>query len=273
MKFSERIGAVRLVLQRESMDECLKNALWNVAYSQYWAYYADKASQRADDVEGGRLLSALWSRHFNRRLDEFPKLFPEAFQGIKRLFVASDWASVYDFVEFIAQWDGVKSPFIASCNKVLEKHVSAYRFVGTTLAPITSDEEIAAIEETLSRSGRFNPVALHIRTALARFADRIKPDYRNSIKESISAVEATCRIITNNTSASLGQALKALNIPPALEKGFKAIYGYTSDAEGIRHALSQESNVGADDAWFLLVSCSAFVNYLIAKSATTPQAD
>ncbi len=257
------------------MDECLKNALWNVAYSQYWEYYANKTSQRADDVTGGKLLSALWWRHFNRRLDEFPKFFPEALQGIKRLFVASDWASVYDFVEFIAQWDGEKSPFVASCNKALEKHVSAYRFVGTTIAPLTSDEEIAAVEETLSRSGKFSPVALHIKTALARLADR-KPDYRNSIKESISAVEATCQIITNNTGASLGPALKALGIHPALQRGFSAIYGYTSDAEGIRHALSQGSNgsnVGADDARFFLVSRSAFVNYLIAKSATTRQAD
>jgi len=51
-----------------------------------------------------------------------------------------------------------------------------------------------------------------------------------------------------------------------LKKGFSAIYGFTSDAQGIRHALSEESNIDAADAKFFLVSCSAFVNYLIAKS-------
>ncbi len=181
---------------------------------------------------------------------------------------------MYDFIEFIATCGVVEAgPFIADCNRALKKHVSAYRFVGRTVGSITSDEEIAAVEDAASRGGAFGPVSLHIETALKRLADRANPDYRNSIKESISAVEATCQIITNDTGISLGKALKTLDIHPALEKGFGAIYGYTSDAQGIRHALSQEPNVGADEAKFFLVSCSAFVNYLIAKSATTAGAD
>jgi hypothetical protein len=112
----------------------------------------------------------------------------------------------------------------------------------------------------------------HLDTALARLADRSAPDYRNSIKESISAVEAVCQILTGDPKATLGQALKKLSIHSALEKGFSAIYGYTSDADGIRHALYEESILDADDAKFFLVSCSAFVNYLIAKStAGNPQ--
>jgi hypothetical protein len=45
------------------------------------------------------------------------------------------------------------------------------------------------------------------------------------------------------------------------------MYGYTSDAQGIRHALMDEPNLSFEDAKFMLVSCSAFVNYLIAKAA------
>jgi hypothetical protein len=85
-------------------------------------------------------------------------------------------------------------------------------------------------------------------------------------------VEAVCQILTSDAKTTLGQALKKLGIHPALEKGFSAIYGYTSDADGIRHALSEETTVDADDAKFFLVSCSAFVNYLIAKSAIQPRA-
>jgi hypothetical protein len=36
VKFSERIGAVRRVLQKKSMDEALKNSLWNVMYQGLW---------------------------------------------------------------------------------------------------------------------------------------------------------------------------------------------------------------------------------------------
>jgi len=51
----------------------------------------------------------------------------------------------------------------------------------------------------------------------------------------------------------------------ALIKGFSSLYGYTSEADGIRHALLEEPHVGFDEAKYMLVSCSAFVNYLIAK--------
>jgi hypothetical protein len=45
------------------------------------------------------------------------------------------------------------------------------------------------------------------------------------------------------------------------------MYGYTSDAEGIRHALMDEPTLESEDAKFMLVSCSAFVNYLRSKAA------
>jgi hypothetical protein len=38
-------------------------------------------------------------------------------------------------------------------------------------------------------------------------------------------------------------------------------------ADGIRHALLEESTLDLDDAKFMLVSCSGFVNYLAAKAA------
>jgi hypothetical protein len=38
--------------------------------------------------------------------------------------------------------------------------------------------------------------------------DREQPDYRNSIKESISAIESLCRKITGNDKGTLGLVLK-----------------------------------------------------------------
>lgn len=52
-----------------------------------------------------------------------------------------------------------------------------------------------------------------------------------------------------------------------METAFSKMYAYTGDAEGIRHALMEETNLGFEDAKFMLVSCSAFVNYLKAKAA------
>jgi hypothetical protein len=101
-------------------------------------------------------------------------------------------------------------------------------------------------------------------------ADAKKPDYRNSMKEAISAVEALCKIIAKKDKANLGPALDAVTakvkLYPKLLEGFKALYGYTSDEHGIRHALKDDGTPEAEDAKFMLVTCSAFVNYLIEKA-------
>ena len=69
---------------------------------------------------------------------------------------------------------------------------------------------------------------------------------------------------------TLGQALKVLDkkgkLHGSLYKGFSALYGYTSDADGIRHAMMDESNLVYSDAKYMFVSCTTFINYLIDKT-------
>ncbi len=71
---------------------------------------------------------------------------------------------------------------------------------------------------------------------------------------------------------SFDEAMKALEdrvrIHPALRKAFGGLYGYTSDEQGIRHALldKPESPVGRDEAVFMLGACASFVTYLLSKS-------
>lgn len=57
-----------------------------------------------------------------------------------------------------------------------------------------------------------------------------------------------------------------MTLQPAFKSALNILYGYTSDADGIRHALLEESTVKFEDAKFMLATCSAFVNYLIDKS-------
>jgi hypothetical protein len=103
-------------------------------------------------------------------------------------------------------------------------------------------------------------------------SDRKKPDYRNSIKESISAVEAICQIISGKQKATLPDCLKAFKdrkpLHPAFEQALVKLYSYTSDEGGIRHALSENSSAPSfADAKFVLVSSSGFINYVLTKTA------
>ena len=58
------------------------------------------------------------------------------------------------------------------------------------------------------------------RSGTCGLADRKQPDYRNSIKESISAVEAICALITGQERADLNTALRALAQRASLHGAF-----------------------------------------------------
>jgi AbiJ-like protein len=153
-------------------------------------------------------------------------------------------------------------------NGILERELSGYRFVDGLITDITDPQEIEMLEEVLS-DNEFPAVRIHLRAALAMLSNRENPDYRNSIKESISAVESMARIISGNKKATLGDALKIIEkqgkIHSALKDAYSKLYGYTSDEGGIRHAMLEEPNLSVSDAKFFLLSCTSFINYLKSK--------
>jgi len=63
-----------------------------------------------------------------------------------------------------------------------------------------------------------------------------------------------------------GQDDKRTRLNADLRDGFKKIYKYTSDDGGIRHALKDEDQPSQEEARFMLIACSAFVNYVTEKA-------
>ena len=136
------------------------------------------------------------------------------------------------------------------------------------MVEITSNEEIQSIECAIAEATPYGGVKEHLKRALEHHSDKQNPDYRNSIKESISAVESLAKQVSGNEKATLGAILKKLEkeekMHPALKSAFSNLYGYTNDADGIRHALlNEEGSLTKTDAKFMLVCCSAFINYVI----------
>lgn len=273
--FSQRRGLkrVRTEIQIESMDDALRNGLWNVLWTHHWQRLSGWGGFPISDLSDmDTLFNRLWHDYFKRPLDTLPYTAATAYEETREYFFRCDWNEVFDFLEFVVgnhPDNQMRIPFMNDCNSVLEREVSAYRFVGERILETTSKEELAEIEEALGTAPK--PVARHLGKSLDSLSDRKSPKYEDSIKESISAVEAICQLVTGNSKATLGQALKEIKdkvgLHPALKKAFSNLYGYTSSADGIRHALLEESNLDFEDAKFMLVSCSAFVNYLVAKSS------
>jgi hypothetical protein len=279
--FSQRKGIrpLQKSIQREAIDKELRNCLWSALKMAIWdrympANYYDQYNEDSRRVL--YLVQQIWLNYFKAAVDTIPDFqlaHPKsAYTIIRDYFYASEWWQLYDFLEFIIKTteDVWAQKLILTCNGFLETENAAYRFVGNEIAEITNEHEIETIEDSLSNSTK--ATREHFGRALELLSDRKQPDYRNSIKESISAVESLCQSITGNRKGTLGECLKLLKakapIHPSLEGAFSKLYGYTSDEGGIRHALTEASEPPSfADAKFMLVACSGFNGFLLSKAA------
>jgi len=265
--FSQRKGYKKVsdVMQIESMSDELRNSIWNVLDVFLWSSEDYILNMYGGTPEIERFSQALWFSYFKKPIDERPESGNEILQNLRNYFFQCKWFEVYDFIEFVVSHHKDNTTLYNSLNTVLEGELSGYRIVDGHVVDITDKQEIKMLEDAL-KDTKYEGVNAHLRRALELLSDRDNPDYRNSIKESISAVESMAKAITGDTSATLGRALEVLEskkkIHPALKRGFSSLYGYTSDEDGVRHAMLERPNISAADAKYFLLSCTSFVNYL-----------
>jgi hypothetical protein len=277
MHFSQRKGLkpVAKVLQLDDVDADLRNAIWSCYHETVLKEFRGPENYlgRTSNVLFSNLESIFtdfWFSYYKQPTDTLPDDFHAAVKVIRSRFFESSWNEVYDFMEFNLEYiDVVYEDQLRTCwNTVLERENAGYRIIGRHVVEITNTQELADVVEALQTP--LQGVRAHFETAVTLMSDRKSPDYRNSIKESISAVEAISRSVTQDPKATLGAALSRIQskvaIHQALKTAFSALYGYTSDQEGIRHAMLDEPNLTFSDAKFMLVACSAFVNYIVGKA-------
>lgn len=263
--FSERYNYLVKPIQLESMTPELRNRIWNVYYSG-----TDTDVIHYDSNHLEEILDAIglpYTKH-----DSSVSLEVEINQFYTKWFIKAEWYRIYDYIEFYLSFlPKTKSKEDSKAfNKVLESENAGYRVIKNQVVPITDMNEISSLEK--AQQTPFESVNTHLKKAIGLFSRRPKPDYENSIKESISAVEALCCIITGSSgaNATLGKTIRKLKengviIHPAMENAFSSLYGFASDENGIRHGGIDFSEAPAEDAKYMLVSCSAFINYLIEK--------
>lgn len=274
MSFSDRLGITKpkSILQVDGIDKDLRNGLWQ-ASSESFFHIGDF------DYDYDRPFQTLMGRvhvdFFKSTSDAVPYGYQPGILAIRNWFFSAKWWEVYNFLEFlIAEFDGppfgARGSFSDRVSFFLEREKSGYRILNDKFAPITDSVELVAISDAASLGPKFSGAREHIQSAIALFSKKPRADYRNSIKESISAVEAAARVVTGNPKATLGEALKVLSgkiaIHPAMKDGMNKFYGYTNDAAGIRHALLEESSNDEVEAKFMLVTCSAFVNFCVQRA-------
>lgn len=207
---------------------------------------------------------------FSYKYDEITPVFKEVMKILDKFISTQSYDQIFSLLEAIA--DVSNNDFDKEINQIFENESVGYRMVDGIITDIISEQEIETIEKAVNYLGEYEAPSNHLKKALD-FLYSDNPDYENSIKESISAIESICQIIVGEPSAgnitTLGRALNIMKdkmgLNPALSAGFSSIYGYTSNANGVRHANAfYGQTITFEDAKFMLVTCSAFLNYLIS---------
>lgn len=284
--FSQRYGYTSLadVIIREDMPESIQNAICN-CYDKM----PDTNVTEIDGCVGVKTLlnEHLWIYFLNNRAEcLYEKIhYRENVNVFIDSILDSDvpWYSKLDMIEMSLAFlfdvykkssycfEESPSVFEKNINKEFARLNYAYRIVDHFIVEITSEEEIKTVEKAIASNS--DNVRVHLTSALELMSKRPNGEYRSSIRESISAVENWCRQYTGEST--LGKALNKLKdkndvIHPKLRTALEQLYTYTNQEDtGIRHALMVEDGnytPSMDEAVFMIVTCSAFINYLNKKN-------
>lgn len=266
-RFSERYGfkTPRESFQMQSIDDALKNRIWNYIYNNKLILFKESLYLSG---QGQKIASKIYDGFF--KTHHKPNNHFSSFEDdMKKRYFTLSWYAIYDLIEFFydINYEQFNTKYIQDINSLLEQEQSGYRLIDGLIAPIIDEVEIREIEDALNDSN--TPIKRHLSNALELMSDRETPDYINSIKESISAVESLLQQITGQTNSPLGSCINLIPFPlnEHFKKALRSLYSWTSTADGIRHATTQEEiSSSFEEAKYMLVLCSAFVNYLCQKA-------
>lgn len=205
--FSERYGfRAEKKIMLKTVSDTLRTRIWNLFY--------------INEIKKGGLASKRISAALNGELTIEDKVADKLgidiadlnAQTVLKRFITINckWNEVYDFIEIYLSFVNEEriDEITSLVNKILEEEKSGYRVIDRCVTPITNKMELH--EVNMAISSKYDSVNAHLKNALELYSNISSPDYNNSIKEAISAVEALCCIITDNPKATLGQAIKTL---------------------------------------------------------------
>lgn len=207
--FSESIGKSKCVMemQYEDFDSRTRTQISNKLFEILEFFLDGQASHNCrihigyDDEVGNHFCKAILSDVFNKStVLEYGRSFDwrSIFTRIQIVIRNAPFNEVLDLLWYINDWIeknyySYTAYFSEEFNNIFETEYVGYRFVDGKIVAITDKNEINEIEQACDAP--YNGCKAHIEKAVGFLADREHKDYKNCIKESISAVETICQII------------------------------------------------------------------------------
>jgi len=267
LSFKQREGLEELprALKKEEFPDSLRIAIWNLLY--------EHISPKKNSCITGygicrfstsdlwtKIIGARYESYRHKRLDLYT--LKVGYEDLEEIYTNGNLQDIYNDLDFIISLNSRDLKFFRERLKDILDHYQCYYTIffegkNSSIAPRVTEQEKNSIEQCYKDldKNKFDGAKTHLVKAV-KFLN--KNNFSDSVRESISAVESVCRLIAEKPKADLTDALKEIKkkmyIHEALEKGFKILYGYTSDEKGIV------------DAQYMIGSCASFISYLINKA-------
>lgn len=276
LTFSQRYGYEQLPqpMQLEELSDDLRREIWNsirellLEKREYFTSYYFK-----DDAK--RFIERVFGQIFRRHEDEIETAYEPVLASFKSIVLQMKFHELLSAIEIVVNDRDSHQKFLERLKVSFDRHAAAY-WLDTSSRPFrfyprSSKEQGEATQraiETIRESG-MEGAATHLHQATEHINAR---QYADSVADSIHAVESVARRIDPKANRTLDPALDSLKGTGVLKhtafvEAFKKLYGYTSDEQGIRHALldQKSADVGLDEAVFMFGACASFAAYLVNK--------
>lgn len=276
LTFEQAEGAVPVPvqLQLKEVSPELRALLWNRFYRRLnAATKSDVMGEVPSWLENPwqQILRDMHVYRDHQMVDDFNNRSSVQIERVRSIFEKGDYLAVFGTIQWILRHPACPSDLSDEISSVLKYCRAAYGIVDkNTIVPHASEAERQTVERAFADLSvkEFQGARAHLKQAATSISGG---DFAGGVRESIQAVESVVRILepnANTLSPALAKLETKVGIHGALKAGFSNLYGFTSDEEGIRHALLEKDKAAVDqtDALYMLGACAAFVSYLISKA-------
>jgi len=208
-----------------------------------------------------------------------------------QILLAMPWEKVYDFCERLHGYLAREVGYVDRDDnfEVTTSRGDAQAFISAELQRLFLEENLAFEfrDGMVYRRGRRHSVQQisgaelvmgdprltgarnHYQKALRFFRDPSKPDYENTVKEAVCAVEAAGKaLFPEARAATLGDLTKWLTgssalVPKALGQTLAGLYGFRSGGEGVGHGGTGGGEVTAVIAEYALAVAASQIILLV----------
>ena len=249
-----------------TVSQATTAALWKVVYEAL--ENAGNGSFLFRKTAIFSILRGWWVEIYQGMIDEAPESYFE-WQNRLRVVFDAGFPHSYDLAQYILDYEGWSS-LDEEIASALDATRAAYRVVSGKIVPFGSAEELTQLRAAIATAEAAG--AKGSRAHLLQAGSELtRGAWTQAVQECIAAVEGAARFVTGEHTMTLGAILARMRKDgkfnhPALADALSKLYGYTSDAQGIRHSLvlSDNSAVTEREAFLMFGLCASFVTYLLS---------